>query len=65
MKIVLTLSDYQLQLIKESLVYSSRNDKRLAKNDPSWKELKQMIQLAHDRLSDKATLHMDIAAYPE
>ena len=65
MKIVITLSDYQLQLIKESLVYSSLNDKLLTNDDPYWKELKHMVLLAHDRLSDKATSHMDITAYPE
>ncbi len=65
MKIVITLSDYQLQLIKESLVYSSLNDKLLDKNDPSWKELKHMVLLANDRLSDKATSHMEIIAYPK
>lgn len=65
MKVQITLSLYQLQLIKESLAYTSISDKLLDKKDPSWIELIQAVYLAHDRLSQRSTHNMTIEEIDE
>ena len=65
MKVQITLSLYQLQLIKESLSHTNVFNILLDKEDPSWIELIQAVYLAHDRLSHRSTHNMTIEEIDE
>ena len=46
MKIQLTLSNEQLELLSQSIVYSSLYDKLQKQDNPAWQELSAIILLA-------------------
>jgi hypothetical protein len=51
MKIQLTLSAEQLELLSQSIVYSSLHDKLLKQDNPAWRELSAIILLADDEVN--------------
>lgn len=51
MKIQITLSAEQIQLLDESLVHSHLYDRLLKKNSMAWKELIAIVHLANDEVN--------------
>ena len=51
MKIQITLSAKQIQLLDESLVHSHLYDRLLKKNSMAWKELTAIVRLANDEVN--------------
>ena len=51
MKIQITLSAEQIQLLDESLVHSHLYDRLLKKNSLVWQELTAIVSLANDEVN--------------
>jgi hypothetical protein len=51
MKIQLTMSIEQLQIVAESLVFSSIND-RLLRKTAAWKDLHAIVRMANDEVNN-------------
>ena len=51
MKIQITLSAEQVELLDESLVHSHLYDRLLKKDSQAWKELTAIVHLAHEEVN--------------
>ena len=52
MKIQLTISQEQLEILAQSLNFCYMNDKLLSKRDPTWVDLNAIIRLANNEVND-------------
>ena len=52
MKIQLTISQEQLEILAQSLNFCYMNDKLLSKRDPTWIDLNAIIRVANNEVND-------------